>query len=94
MSGRSASVSGIVQEMAEERAVRVMVSIRVDPMRAVAYREWAWSALCWMSTWCTLPSDATLAQRLAISVPREHWLDTHHPEVVAIEDGCSLELNT
>lgn len=32
------------------------------------------------------PSDAALAQRLlAISDAVEHWLDTHHPEVVAIE---------
>jgi crossover junction endodeoxyribonuclease RuvC len=32
------------------------------------------------------PSDAPLAQRLlAISDAVEHWMDTHHPDVVAIE---------
>ena len=32
------------------------------------------------------PSDAPLAKRLlAISDAVEHWLDTHHPDVVAIE---------
>lgn len=32
------------------------------------------------------PSDAALSERLlAISDAVEHWLDTHHPEVVAIE---------
>jgi len=32
------------------------------------------------------PSDAPLAQRLvAISDAVEHWLDTHHPDVMAVE---------
>jgi crossover junction endodeoxyribonuclease RuvC len=32
------------------------------------------------------PSDAPLARRLlAISDAVEHWLDTHHPDVVAVE---------
>ena len=32
------------------------------------------------------PADMDLAQRLlAIPTAAEHWLDTHHPDVVAIE---------
>ncbi len=45
MSGRSASVSNDCSEMAEGACgAGDGCRSRVDPMRAVAYREWAWSA--------------------------------------------------